>query len=217
MNLVCEDISTFPFLSYQDGNDFNHKKVIPEPQIVRHNPYAIKVLPDDFSTTPDLSEDCKQDEPQESKVLKVVVQFKCHKTEYFSKMPVVIGEYVLVEGDRGVDVGVVMSLVPVPESKAPIPRLLCGATQEQVDFWSAELKQAEDEALDFCRQRSMGLNLNMSALQAEYQFDKNKLTIYYTAPDRVEYVALTKELYRQFGCRIWFVRVDMCNSQPTLA
>lgn len=216
MNLIFEDISAVPFLSCQDRNTFNHNNVIPEARTVRHNPYAIKVIPDDFSSTTDIAEDCKKETFHDSKFLKVVVQFKCHKGEYWSKMHVVIGEYVLVEGDRGVDVGVVMSLEHVVESNAPATRLLRSATQEQVDFWSTDLKQAEGEALDYCRNQCMGLKLNMVSLQAEYQFDKKKLTIYYAAPDRVEYEGLTKELYRQFGCRIWFVRVDLCDNQTRL-
>jgi len=47
----------------------------------------------------------------------------------------------------------------------------------------------------------------MEVHYAEYQYDKKKLTFYYESRARVDFVALLKDLYREFGCRIWMEKV----------
>lgn len=49
--------------------------------------------------------------------------------------------------------------------------------------------------------------LLMDVRHAEYQFDKKKLTFYYEAKSRVDFVTLNKELFREFSCRIWMEKV----------
>ena len=44
--------------------------------------------------------------------------------------------------------------------------------------------------------------LNMKVTEAEWQFDKNKLIIYFTAERRVDFRALVRDLARTFRTRI---------------
>ncbi len=148
--------------------------------------------------------------------IRCLVQFKCHQAEYSSTLRVEKGQYVYVQADRGMDIGVVIR-VNDGENKTFIERTgPCGsivrhATQREVDYWASELKQDEATALEFCRRRAIANDLQMEVKHAEFQFDKKKLTFYYDAKARVDFVTLLKELYREFGCRIWMEKVRPMN------
>jgi cell fate regulator YaaT (PSP1 superfamily) len=122
------------------------------------------------------------------------------------------GQYVVVQGDRGIDVGVVIrvntdSHKSYVERTGPNGSILRHATQREVDYWAIDLKADEAAAVETCQQRVLRLHLNMEVRHAEYQFDKKKLTFYYDAKARVDFVQLLKELYREYGCRIWMEKV----------
>lgn len=145
---------------------------------------------------------------------KALVQFKCHQTEFASPLIVDKGQYVVVQGDRGIDIGVVIR-VNTDATKAYVERtgpngsIIRHATQREVDYWATDLKADEATALDYCQERVTKLRLPMEVKHAEYQFDKKKLTFYYEAKSRVDFVTMLKELYREFGCRIWMEKVRL--------
>lgn len=208
----------------------------------QNDPYAWKCLPDDesqafailaqrtqlsaqrqllkrlISTKADQSfivdkmEEVDNTLTSEPNLCRCLVQFKCHQAEFSSGLLVEKGQYVVVQGDRGIDIGVVIR-VNTASSKSYIERtgpsgsILRHATQREVDYWASELKADEAAALEFCRQRIVRHQLIMEVRHAEYQFDKKKLTFYYDAKSRVDFVNLLKELYREYGCRIWMEKV----------
>jgi hypothetical protein len=45
--------------------------------------------------------------------------------------------------------------------------------------------------------------LPMRILDAEYQFDRKKLTLFYESPHRLDFRELVKDLYKCFRARIW--------------
>jgi hypothetical protein len=145
-------------------------------------------------------------------VCNALVQFKCHHGEFSSDFEVRKGQYVVVQGDRGMDIGVVIRIntdecqqyVERTGASGPILRY---ATQREVDYWATDLKADEAAALEYCRQRVLKHRLLMDVRHAEYQFDKKKLTFYYEAKTRVDFVTLLKELFREFSCRIWMEKV----------
>lgn len=145
---------------------------------------------------------------------RTLVQFKCHQTEFASPIIVDKGQYVVVQGDRGIDIGVVIR-VNTDSSKSYVERtgpngsVIRHATQREVDYWATDLKADEATALEYCQERVTKMRLPMEVKHAEYQFDKKKLTFYYDAKARVDFVQLLKELYREFGCRIWMEKVRM--------
>lgn len=145
---------------------------------------------------------------------KALVQFKCHQTEFSSPIIVDKGQYVVVQGDRGIDIGVVIRVntdtnKSYVERTGPNGSILRHATQREVDYWATDLKADEATALEFCRERTLKMRLPMEVKHAEYQFDKKKLTFYYEAKARVDFVAMLKDLYREFGCRIWMEKVRL--------
>jgi len=143
---------------------------------------------------------------------RALVQFKCHHGEFASPFGLAKGQYVVVEGDRGIDIGVVIR-INTDDSKQYVERtgpsgsVVRYATQREVDYWATDLKTDEATALEYCRQRVQKHRLAMDVRHAEYQFDKKKLTFYYEAKSRVDFVTLLKELFREFSCRIWMEKV----------
>lgn len=150
--------------------------------------------------------------PQGDTVCCALIQFKCHHGEFSSTFELRKGQYVVVQGDRGIDVGVVIR-INTEENQQYVQRtgpsgpVLRYATQREVDYWATDLKADEGAALDYCKQRVVKHRLTMDVRHAEYQFDKKKLTFYYEAKSRVDFVTLLKELFREFSCRIWMEKI----------
>lgn len=48
----------------------------------------------------------------------------------------------------------------------------------------------------------------MKVLDAEYQFDRHKLTFYFEADKRIDFRDLVSELFSQYKTRIWMQQVD---------
>lgn len=48
----------------------------------------------------------------------------------------------------------------------------------------------------------------MTVLDAEYQFDRHKLTFYFEADRRIDFRELVSELFSQYKTRIWMQQVD---------
>ncbi|ESL11356.1 hypothetical protein TRSC58_00895 [Trypanosoma rangeli SC58] len=199
--------------------------------IKRHNPYGWKCLEDTAATscaaflsegvntirvpaTQELFAEGDEAPPTPTMlpVCNALVQFKCHQKEFSSPFIAAKGQYVVVQGDRGIDIGVVIrvnteSCKTYVERSGPTGSILRHATQREVDYWATDLKEDEAVAVSFCQRRVCRHGFDMEILHAEYQFDKKKLTFYYSAKSRIDFVQLLKELYREFGCRIWMEKV----------
>ncbi|CCW63182.1 unnamed protein product [Phytomonas sp. EM1] len=215
----------------QKGNLFN-TSINSAPKIRRHDPYGWKCLLDEDTTenifpldqpqAAPLSEpenllrgndDETPSTPPGSSFCNVMVQFKCHQSMYSSPILLERGQYVVVQGDRGIDIGVVIGVNQEGsknflEHTRPIGSFLRYATQREVDYWATDLKEAEASAMEICQKQVNFHGINMLISQCEYQYDKKKLTFYYEASQRVYFVQLLKELYREFGCRIWMEKVS---------
>ncbi|EST08326.2 PSP1, C-terminal [Kalmanozyma brasiliensis GHG001] len=63
--------------------------------------------------------------------------------------------------------------------------------------------QDEERALQLCISKVVQRGLPMSVVAAEMQWDRRKLTFYYTASMRVDFRDLVKELFRLYKTRIW--------------
>jgi cell fate regulator YaaT (PSP1 superfamily) len=148
----------------------------------------------------------------------VQVQFKGLRTGYYSfrhMVPLRSREYVIVEADRGQDLAWVVRAVdanslaceggcdavddrPVPP---PTKRVLRRAAPADV----TRLHQLRDQELEV-RRRTRTLvdkhELKMKVSEAEWQWDRNKLTVYFTAEKRVDFRALVREMARTFRTRI---------------
>jgi cell fate regulator YaaT (PSP1 superfamily) len=146
------------------------------------------------------------------------IQFKGQRTGYYAFQhiqPLREREFVVVEADRGQDLGWVLRAVdaeslaceggcdhvhhrPVPP---PSKRVLRRAAPADV----ARLVQLRDQELEV-RRRTRELvkkhELRMKVSEAEWQWDRNKLTVFFTAEKRVDFRALVREMARTFRTRI---------------
>lgn len=119
-------------------------------------------------------------------------------------LDVKVGNYVIVEHDRGVDYGRVVS----PEdgltdnkSKEPLKKILRAANE-------SDLRQIEEnrvkskEAFNNCFKKIEEHKLDMKLVRAEYSFDRTKIIFYFTASGRVDFRNLVKDIAKIFKARI---------------
>jgi cell fate regulator YaaT (PSP1 superfamily) len=160
------------------------------------------------------------------------VRFKGNRREYFtwpSEDPLRIDDAVIVEVDRGQDLGVVSAVGEIAEKKCarcgacgagfglglrdssssesqapspePLKPIVRRATPEDRQT-AAELRSNEEDVRRTVRDRVREHSLPMKVSDAEWQWDKRKLTIFFTAEQRVDFRALVRDLAGLFRTRI---------------
>ncbi len=138
-----------------------------------------------------------------------VVEFKNRRIDYFierNHLGLKTGEWVIVQAERGKDMGRVLfklSREAFEENsghKYPL-EILRRATEEEINY-RKELYEMEKEVLKTCQEYVDFRGLDMKLVDAEYQFDRNKLTIYFTADERVDFRELVKDLAATYRTRI---------------
>lgn len=158
----------------------------------------------------------------------VEVTFKGNRREYYtSELPLLdISDYVIVEADRGEDLGRVTAAGAVAERKcsgcstgcaAPIPgrRITRTARADEVDR-AVTLRADEPRVRRITREKVAQYNLKMKVSEAEWQFDRNKLTIYFTAERRVDFRELVRDLARTFRTRIELKQIGVRDEAALL-
>lgn len=124
----------------------------------------------------------------------------CEKGEALVK----IGDQVIIEYDRGLEYGQVLTDVqqfealPDEEPLKKIVRLLTKEDLAQIQKNKCSVK----EAYIFCNKKIEEKKLPMKLVGAEYSFDRSKLIFYFTAEGRVDFRDLVKELASHFKARI---------------
>ncbi len=188
----------------------------------------------------------------------VEVAFKGNRKEFYrwsADDPPALGAAVIVEGDRGEDLGrvhttgalatkryagvahgalallvdgaderganptarrpAVAGAVP-PGEAAPAKRVLRAATADEVAR-AAELAPLDDEArrTGIARVRAHGLAMKLT--DAEWQWDRRKLTLYFTAEKRVDFRALVRDLAAIFRARIELKQIGVRDEAKRLS
>ncbi|MEE8060869.1 MAG: regulatory iron-sulfur-containing complex subunit RicT [Gemmatimonadales bacterium] len=124
---------------------------------------------------------------------------------------------VIVEVERGKDLGRISALGEValkkcgsscsgcPSSKTPstdkIKRVLRRASKDDVNT-ARQLRLSEEEVRRKVLERVKSHSLSMKVSDAEWQWDRNKLTVFFTAEQRVDFRALVRDLAALFRTRI---------------
>ncbi len=141
------------------------------------------------------------------------VRFKGTRKDYFSYSGLDLrpGQSVIVEADRGEDLGEVSATGAIAERKCsssggcetPTPerRVLRFAREDEVKRVD-KLRSDEDRVRSDTRKLVQRHGLKMKVTEAEWQFDRNKLIIYFTAERRVDFRQLVRDLARTFRTRI---------------
>jgi cell fate regulator YaaT (PSP1 superfamily) len=93
-------------------------------------------------------------------------------------------------------------------SKEIVPkRIHRHATSLDMKFLQAKA-QEEAFAMSRCQSRIRQKKLPMEVVDAEYQWDRNKLTFYFSADRRIDFRELVRDLFRIYKTRIWMCAVD---------
>ena len=135
------------------------------------------------------------------------VAFRGKRLEAFhnsKKLDLRVGDYVIVEAERGVDLGWVAICEGVELKRRhnqPLRKLQRHASVGEIERIPI-LRKEDQEALDICRDRAANFNLEMKVIDAETQFDGNRVTFYFTAEHRVDFRELVRDLASIFRTRI---------------
>ncbi len=137
----------------------------------------------------------------------VMVQFKGHRKGYYhnqSEIEVKVGQYCLVEADRGQDMGRVVYIGPGTLewwAFAQNQGVLALATDRDLERLH-ENRGDEWEFYDICREKIQARRLKMDLVSVERQFDHKKITFFFTAEKRVDFRELVRDLAGVFHTRI---------------
>jgi cell fate regulator YaaT (PSP1 superfamily) len=165
----------------------------------------------------------------------VEVRFKGTRKGYYlwpDAEPLRVGEAVLVEAERGRDLGHITAVGAVAEKKCggcsgcstaavaaepePLKRVLLRASAEDVKS-HAEVRRSEEDARRKVMQRVRAHQLAMKVSDTEWQWDRNKLTIYFTAEKRVDFRALVRDLASTFRTRIELRQIGVRDEAARLS
>jgi len=153
------------------------------------------------------------------------VEFKGSRKELFINprgISVTVNDYVIVQADRGEDLGVVRrkgELVRRKRGKQQRREIIRKASPEEIERLM-ENRKLEEDAFRVCRAKIEEHGLKMKLIDVEYQFDRNKISFYFTAEKRVDFRELVKDLasiyrtrieLRQIGVRDEAKRVGGCG------
>ncbi len=151
----------------------------------------------------------------------VEVRFKNGRKHFYKnekKLPITLGDVIVVEGNPGHDVGIVSltgELIKIQMKKKKIAmdsdevkKVYRKASQKEVDTWQ-EAQSKELETQRKGREIINRLGLKMKLSDVEYQGDGKKATFYYTADERVDFRMLIREFASTFGIRIEMKQVGL--------
>ncbi|KAF9977923.1 hypothetical protein BGZ65_007198, partial [Modicella reniformis] len=180
-----------------------------------------------------------------------VVEFKAGRTDLFyvtenSGVPLKIGDLVIVEADRGRDLGKITndSITPQQIQAMQAQQAEMAALQAQQDGNSSNgsghrspkeihpkrifrlaqspeigqlLSKNQDEmkAMMICQTKVRQKRLPMEVVDAEYQWDRRKLTFYFIAERRIDFRELVRDLFKIYKTRIWMYAVSPSTAQAS--
>ncbi len=127
---------------------------------------------------------------------------------YFSaEMHIDEGDSVIVETEQGMGFGkvcFVRDTLPQSEEEllgAPLASILRVATKEDIASEQDNVNLAQ-KALVFCKNCISERKLEMKLVDVEVFFDRSKIIFYFTAPARIDFRDLVKDLVREYRARI---------------
>lgn len=128
-----------------------------------------------------------------------------------------ISDNVVADTEKGEEIGTVAKILDV-EDNEELPAIKRIATEDDFKI-QKEMDEKAKEALNFCKEQSKKLGLDMKVLTAEYTLDGTKLTIYFVSEDRVDFRELVKIIASKYRARIELRQVgprDEVKEYPTL-
>ncbi len=159
----------------------------------------------------------------------IEVAFKGNRKDFFlweyDETPAV-NAAVIVEADRGEDLGIVHAVGELAQKRnagtphgygaagtTKVARRL--ATDEEVQR-ANELRAQDEDARRRAMERVKANHLVMKLSDAEWQLDRKKLTLYFTAEKRVDFRTLVRELASMFRTRIELKQIGVRDEAKRL-
>ncbi len=115
-----------------------------------------------------------------------------------------VNDRVVVETTHGLELGYVVispKQVLVNEITAPLKPVVRKAEEEDIKR-AQETASKEEEALTECGKMITQLNLPMKLLSAEYNLDESRLTLFFSAEERVDFRELVRKLTNRFKTKV---------------
>jgi cell fate regulator YaaT (PSP1 superfamily) len=159
----------------------------------------------------------------------VEVAFRGNRKEFFLwdyPDPPALKSAIIVDADRGEDLGVVHSLGELAQirnggcahgcgTSAPTRKALRVATSKDRNI-AQDLAKQNDEARRKAMERVKANGLVMKLTDAEWQWDRKKLTFYFTAEKRVDFRNLVRDLASMFRTRIELKQIGVRDEAKRL-
>ncbi|MBI9110039.1 regulatory iron-sulfur-containing complex subunit RicT [Maridesulfovibrio ferrireducens] len=125
---------------------------------------------------------------------------------YFSSGPFVVreGHSVIVKTEQGMGLGkvfVVQQDLPEDITEDSVKTIYRLAGEEDLVI-DGENKDLSRNALRFCKGCIEGQKLEMKLVDVEVFFDRSKMIFYFTAPGRIDFRELVKDLVKEYRTRI---------------
>lgn len=163
----------------------------------------------------------EEDGSQEVKNLNIFeVGFKGNRKQFYKNtqnLELKVGDYVIVEADSGHDLGMIFTsgVFIAPKMKRrnldcdsqEILQILRKATaEEKVSL--EEAREREPEIARICREKIASHGLEMKFVDTELRFDRQKISVYFTAEHRIDFRELVRDLASEFRVRIQMVQIS---------
>jgi len=136
-----------------------------------------------------------------------LVEFKGYRKGFYvnpNHLVIQEGEHVIVQGERGEDMGKATKKIEKEDVsqffEKPL-KIKRKATPEDLEKLKIN-REKEKEALKTCQRMVLERNMEMKVVDAEFQFDCNKITFFFTAEKRIDFRELVKELAGIYKTRI---------------
>ncbi len=161
----------------------------------------------------------------------IEVAFSGNRKAFFQwegESPPPLRAAVIVEADRGEDFGHVHATGELAETRCrgcshgcgaeppPADRALRLATDAEI-ISAAELPEENQTARKTAHERARAAELVMKISDAEWQFDRRKLTLYFTAEKRIDFRGLVRELASVFRTRIELKQIGVRDEAKRLS
>ena len=141
----------------------------------------------------------------------VQVAFKGRRKSTFRNsrdLPIQSGDYVVVGATKGIDFGYVTMTGELVRRQykgdpttAELMSVIRSATVRDIERYESN-RAAEKKALRDGRAAARRLELELKMVDAEWQFDRRRLTFYFSAERRVDFRQLVRDLARRFRTRV---------------
>ncbi|KNE56109.1 hypothetical protein AMAG_01949 [Allomyces macrogynus ATCC 38327] len=169
-----------------------------------------------------------------------IVEFKSGRSDIFyvadsTGIALHKGDLVIVEADRGKDLGKVINTAITPHQIQVLqtqqsevltelhrvnreihPKRIYRLAQPQEVAMLVSKSQDEAKAMAVCATKVRQKKLPMEVVDAEYQWDRRKLTFYFVADRRIDFRELVRDLFKIYKTRIWMCSVSAITKAPTM-